>query len=151
MTFTQLVYALQAASSALGAFVCLWGLIEFAPCLWRVLKNDYQDSEFHACPYHAAMGTVCLAGVIFAFARMNTIGFLVFGTIAAGIAYVAGMIALCVAVGVAVWAQNQGHLGGHINPLRPTKQGIRLTHIFRMLLIITLAFLAVGLLQVGVE
>jgi hypothetical protein len=150
MSIARIVYDLQAAFSSLGVFVCFWGFVQFAPCLWRVLTAKHLTGKHSECPLHASMAMICIAGTVFAFARMNTIGFFIFGAVAAGLSYIAGMIVMVVVVALSVWAQSRTHDQAIVSNWKtPVTNSPALSRIFGMLLIVTLAFIGVGLLRVG--
>ena len=146
---SKAVYDMQAAVSSLGAFVCFWGFVQFAPCLIRVLKGRVYNARHSECPHHAVVAVLCLAGLIFAFARMNTIGLLVFGSTAAGLAYIAGMLCMGVGVAIAIWFHARWHAEVGHQPLRDPPPTPTLARILGALLIMVMAFLAVGVLRIG--
>jgi hypothetical protein len=152
MSFDEVVYDLQAAASALGTFISLWGFIQFAPCLWKVVMGKELDANHQACPRHAFLAMVCVAVIVFAFARMNTLGILDLGSTVAGLSYILGMLIMVMTVGLGVWAADGSHLPKQATTWRSTGREFnptQLTKIIRMLLIVTLAFSAVGLLRLG--
>ena len=149
MTFEQIVVSLQAAISALGAFICLWGFTQFAPCLWCVLTMKRIPPAKAHCTIYAVMSMLCLAGLIFSFARVNTIGFLHFGELTAGLSYIAGMIIVVVSVGLAVVAKERSQELARmaLNSRALPEMVPALQRILGMLIIVVMAFLAVGLLH----
>ena len=150
VTVAQVVYDMQATFSCLGAFVCIWGFIQFLPCLIRVLMNRHLHPSHAQCPFHASMAMLCVAGIVFAFARMNTIGFFIFGSTAAGLAYIAGMIIVVVTVALSVWAQGRTHEEACLRNWRtPVPNAPNLSRILTALIIVVLAFIGVGLLRLG--
>jgi hypothetical protein len=140
----DLVHSLQAASIALGAFVCLWGLWEFGHCLWEVLIGKHNGPTYSQCPGHATMAVVCITGLVFCSARANTIGLIRMGDLFSGLAFVGGMFVFCFIVALAIWAKARTHSIQRPHPIHIPS----LSWIFSMMLIIILSFSLVGLVGV---
>lgn len=146
----KIVFDLQASISCLGIFVCTWGATQHSHCLWRVLTAKMLKPHEAHCPRHAYVAMLCFAGIVLAFARLNTIGVINLGSTAAGLVYISGMFIMVVSVGLAIWAKARTH--ENMNSLSwrtPIPNTPALSRILAALLIVTLAFIGVGLLSLG--
>lgn len=151
MKLSLIIYDMQMAVSALSAFVCLWGLTEFGSCLWDIVKYNQKKSLPPMCPYYAGASVVCIAGLLSAFARANTLGFMNLGQIIAGLAYAAGSIVLTMCIGLGIWTKNkpeQPAVGRPLTQVVPSERTQTLGRVFSMMLIIILSFVLVGLVRV---
>jgi hypothetical protein len=145
MDWTYLIDKMQLASIVLVIFVCTWGFFEFRKCLWDILMGRYVDPRRQTlCPYHASGAVVCIAGIVYALARANTLGFLPAGHDVAGLAFIAGCIALSMAVGFTIWAKDAF---AHHATLLGVPGHPALSRIFSLMLIIILCFVLVGLVR----
>jgi len=153
MTGTSIVQAMQGAVSCLGIFMGLWGFTLHADCLWKVMTHRQLALKDTHCIRHAYVAVLCIATIVLAFARLNTIGYLRLGSEAAGLAYIAGMLIMTVTLGLAIWARSltvTGHTySSYLSGGVPPSNMKMLARILTALLIITLAFVAVGLLNLG--
>jgi hypothetical protein len=80
---------------------------------------------------------------------MNALGFFIWGSVTAGFAYCAGMLIIVFAVALAVWAQGKRHAEWRLGQPATPLDIPNLPRILRMVLIVVMAFIAVGLLRVG--
>jgi uncharacterized membrane protein YidH (DUF202 family) len=137
----DLVHNLQAATIALGFFVSFWGVIEFGKCLIEVLTGKHNEATYSPCPGYATLCMICLAGIVFCFARANTIGLIVVGDHFSGLAFIGGMIIFAFVIALAVWAKAKTRNLERPHPIHVPN----LSWIFSMMLIIVMAFILVGL------
>jgi len=114
--------------------------------------RDLSQQDAH-CVRHAYVAVLCVATIVLAFARLNTIGYINLGGDAAGLAYIAGMLIMTVTVGLAIWARNitsTSHTySTYLSSGVPPSDMKMLARILTALLVIALAFVAVGLLDIG--
>lgn len=89
---------------------------------------------------------ICICGLIYSFARANTIGVIPLGDTVAGLAFIGGQLCFCFLIGMGIWAKGRGK--GTIYEGQLTGSPA-LSRIFGMMLIIILAFSLVGLVKAG--
>lgn len=148
----RLVWQMQTAISCLGIFVALWGLTHHSKCLWKVVTRRKLTAAEGHCPRHAWAAILCIAVVLFGFARLNTIEVLPLGDVVAAFAYTTGMLLLVAVIGFLVWLKGQTGLGKgttSLNWYTPIPSTPQMVHVLTALVIIVVAFVLVGLVSTG--